>query len=150
MSREPSLREWLPDQVYGSLEETLGVLGFLIRNTGEDGNPVRAPFVLGVELRTTGALVGHVGLSPLRGSVEVGYAIGAEHQGGGYASEAVRAMTDWGLERFGLPEILGVVSLENAASCRVLEKSGFVLASESEGSLHGRAGVVRTYRKGMR
>ncbi len=63
----------------------------------------------------------------------------------GLASQAVRAMSEWALTRFGLPRILGVVATDNAASCKVLENAGFELIGESMGKLHGRCGLVRTY-----
>ncbi|MFC1853909.1 hypothetical protein ACFL27_27310 [candidate division CSSED10-310 bacterium] len=44
-----------------------------------------------------------------------------------------------------LPKILGIVASGNAGSCRVLEKSGFILAQEETGSLHGWHKVIRTY-----
>jgi RimJ/RimL family protein N-acetyltransferase len=55
-------------------------------------------------------------------------------------------LVDWSLGRFALPRVIGVVADDNAASWRVLERVGFVLASRVSGTLHGRAGLVRTYR----
>jgi RimJ/RimL family protein N-acetyltransferase len=59
----------------------------------------------------------------------------------------VAAMSRWGLRRFGLPLILGIVAADNVASCRVLQRAGYELAQETEGSLHGRQGLVRTYQR---
>ena len=55
-------------------------------------------------------------------------------------------MASWGHSTFGLSSVLGVVAGENIGSCRVLEKSGFVLAKEEIGNLHSWQGPIRTYK----
>lgn len=70
---------------------------------------------------------------PEDGAVELGYGIFLPFEGQGYATEAVAAMTAWCLEQ---PEVRCVVAeaeASNAASCRVLEKCGFVPAWERDG-----------------
>ncbi len=146
MSRERGMREWLPDQVYGSEKAARELLEYLISCCDHPGNPRQEPYVLGVCLKETGELIGHVGLSPLEGQVEVGYAIEDRHQGRGYAKQAVKAASEWGLAAFGLTEILGIVAADNVASCRVLEAAGYALINEVEGVLHGRNDVIRSYR----
>ena len=147
MSRQPGLRAWLPDQVYADEREAADVLRHLIAQYDLPAAPVTAPLVLGVCLRPGAALIGHVGLSPSRDVVEIGYAIDDAHQGRGLATEAVRAMADWGIRRFGLPGVDGIVAADNAGSCRVLEKAGFVLVGEAPRPLHGVTRRVRTYRR---
>jgi ribosomal-protein-alanine N-acetyltransferase len=147
MSREPGIQRWLPDQVYVKEAAALDVLRYLIAQYEDPGTPVCAPYVLGVCLRSSSELIGHVGLSPLGKQVEVGYAIEEKYQRRGFASEAVTAMSEWGIRRFDLPLVLGIVASENAGSCKVLERAGFVLFEESMGCLHGRRGLVRTYHK---
>lgn len=145
MSIESCMRDWIPDQVYRGEEHTNEVLEYLMSQYRDLQSPARTPYVLGVWLQHAGKLIGHVGLSPLRGCVEIGYAIEDKEQGHGYATQAVSAMAKWGHEACGLPKILGIVATGNVGSCRVLEKSGFVLAQEETGSLHGWHGVIRTY-----
>jgi RimJ/RimL family protein N-acetyltransferase len=128
MSQEAGMRLWIPDQVYRDEEHADLVLRALIAFTDEPPDPRTRPYVLGIE--HAGELVGHVGLSPARGSVEVGYAIEDACQGKGLATEAVSAMTRWGLTNLALPEVLGIVGVENVVSCRVLEKSGFAKRSD--------------------
>lgn len=147
MSRESGMKTWIPDQVYPDEQTARGVLDHLIAQYRNPQAPVQAPYVLGICLREPAALIGHVGLSPLAGGVEIGYAIEDSHQGRGLASAAVSAMSDWGLRYFGLTQILGIVHQANVASCKVLEHAGFILAAETAGQLHGRDGLVRTYRK---
>ncbi|MBI4510840.1 MAG: GNAT family N-acetyltransferase [Deltaproteobacteria bacterium] len=147
MSREPGLQEWIPDQVYEDEQQAAKVLRYLIEKYEDPGDPRLAALVVGICLQATSELIGHVGLSPLQGEVEIGYAIEASHQGRGFASEAVAAMCAFGLEGLGLARILGIVHKDNIASCRVLEKAGLVLVREEAGTLHGRGGFVRRYEK---
>ena len=129
MSLEPALGKWIPDQVYRDEEHAEEVVRSLIEMAAHR-DPRDKPFVLGIEERASGALVGHVGLSKARGSIEIGYAIAERLHGRGYATEAVTAMAAWGLSELGLPEILGIVATSNVSSCRVLEKSGFVYTGD--------------------
>ncbi len=145
MSLESGMRNWMPDQVLANEENASELLNYLISQYRDLQSPAKAPCVLGVCLQQSGALIGHVGLSPLRGQVEIGYAIENDQQGRGFATQAVSAMARWGHATFGSPIILGIVASGNRGSCRVLEKSGFTLAQEELGSLHGWHGVIRTY-----
>jgi ribosomal-protein-alanine N-acetyltransferase len=147
MSRESGMKTWIPDQVYADEQTAREVLDYLIVQYRSPKAPVQAPYVLGICLREPVELIGHVGLSPLNGQVEIGYAVEEKHQGHGLASAAVTAMSEWGLQYFGLSHILGIVHHDNAASCRVLERAGFALVDETARQLHGRDGLVRTYRK---
>ena len=127
MSLEPALGRWIPDQVYRDEQHAEEVVRSLIE-LATHRDPRVKPFVLGIE--EAGVLVGHVGLSRARGSVEIGYAIAERLRGRGLATEAVSAMASWGLSALGLPEILGIVATANVSSCRVLEKSGFVYTGD--------------------
>jgi len=60
-------------------------------------------------------------------SAEIGYWLAEEYWGRGIAAEAVAAMCRIGFERYGLARIFAAVFAYNAASCRVLEKCGFVM-----------------------
>jgi [ribosomal protein S5]-alanine N-acetyltransferase len=142
MSGEAGMRRWIPDQVYRDEQHAEQVARALMDFTDRAAEPRTFPYVLGIEHKDS--LIGHVGLSPARGSVEIGYAIEDRYQGIGLATEAVTAMSGWGLEHLGLPEVLGIVAVDNTPSCRVLEKSGFVRVSES---LDGRSQPVVIYRR---
>jgi RimJ/RimL family protein N-acetyltransferase len=56
--------------------------------------------------------------------VELGYKLGPEYRGRGYATEAGRAWLAYGFETLGLDRIVAVAWPENAASWRVMEKLG--------------------------
>jgi ribosomal-protein-alanine N-acetyltransferase len=62
-----------------------------------------------------------------RVSAEIGYWIGEAHWGRGLATEALRAVTQYAIETHGLTRIFAVPFARNGASCRVLEKAGYVL-----------------------
>jgi ribosomal-protein-alanine N-acetyltransferase len=133
LSREDGMRRWIPDQVYRDEDHAARIVGALSADAVHRDPRVR-PYVLAVEQRESNALIGHVGLSPARGSIEIGYAIAERLHGHGFATEAVTAMAEWALMELALPEILGIVREGNIASCRVLEKAGFV-RSDDDGAL---------------
>ncbi|MDH4182466.1 MAG: GNAT family N-acetyltransferase [Betaproteobacteria bacterium] len=145
LSREATLRERIPDQVYRDEREARGVLRHLVAQYAV-ADPRSAPYVLAIDLGTPNELVGHVGFSPLAGEVEIGYAIAMAHQGRGRATEGVGAAAQWALRTFALQSIVGVVAADNAASCKVLERCGFLLEREGERMLHRRPQSARLYR----
>jgi len=147
MSRENSLRTWLPDQVYESIAEAGKELRILIDQYDDPGDPEISPVVLGIFLKSSNKLIGHIGLSPQLDEVEIGYAIAEEHQGKGYASEVVGIFSNWCLQAFDLSVIYGITAADNESSCRVLEKSGFILVDETKKLMHNKIQTVRIYSK---
>lgn len=150
MSREAGMQQWIPDQVYEDEKESAEVIEFLRAQYKDPPAPQEAPFVLGVELKSSEELIGHVGLSPAGSGIEIGYAIEEKHQGKGYATEAVRALSDWAVKGLEIPKVLGIVDRDNGGSCKVLERSGFELVEEDEKEAFGRRCVCRTYCKNTR
>ena len=61
-----------------------------------------------------------------RVSAEIGYWVAEPFWGRGIATEAVRAVTRYALEHHELTRIFAVPFTRNVASCRVLEKAGYV------------------------
>ena len=147
MSQESGIRKWIPDQVYEDERNANEALQYLIAQYRNEKAPAQAPCVLGIGLKSSSELIGHVGLSPLGSQIEIGYAIEVKCQNRGYASQAVTAMAEWGIQCLSLPLIVGVVSAENVSSCKVLEHAGFSLVEEAMGQLHDRKGIVRTYQR---
>lgn len=130
MSREEGIRKWIPSQVYRDETHAAEVLARLISHYGSGGDPRKGPLVLGVELKTNNELVGHVGLSPFEGTVEIAYAIERAHQSVGLASEAATAFCHWAANEYQLENIVGVTARENTASQGVLLRAGFVRKEE--------------------
>ena len=83
--------------------------------------------VLAVEKRETGQVIGDVMLawapSPHR-QAEVGYIFHPDVHGKGYASEAVRAMLQYGFDVLGLHRIFGRCDARNTASARLMARLG--------------------------
>lgn len=77
-----------------------------------------------------GEAVGSIGITFQtdinRHTAEIGYWLGRPYWGGGIATQAVQAVSGWALDRFPLMRIFAVPFADNPASCRVLEKAGFV------------------------
>ena len=78
-----------------------------------------------------GRVIGGVGVERhgdvWRFTGEIGYWIGADHWGQGYASEAIAAFVPHAFATFGLERIEARVFAPNRSSRRVLEKCGFRL-----------------------
>ncbi|NLW99169.1 MAG: N-acetyltransferase [Actinomycetales bacterium] len=86
---------------------------------------------LGIEL--DGALVGdvYVGVVEEGGVAEIGFTLAREHQGMGYAVEAVSAVVDDLVDRLGIHRVTAQLSPQNLASARLLERIGMELESLS-------------------
>jgi RimJ/RimL family protein N-acetyltransferase len=67
---------------------------------------------------------------------DVGYALLPEAQGKGYASEALRAVCDYGFTTLGVHAINAWVLGDNLGSSRLLEKHGFVRIQVLENAYH--------------
>jgi len=116
---------WLPSQVYRDAQHAAAGIEYLMKQFDLSANPRTNAFVCGIEEKPTRRLVGHVGLSPLFDTVEVGFGVAQAEQGKGYATEAVTKICAWALEYFPLASIIGVTDAENVASRRVLIRSSF-------------------------
>jgi RimJ/RimL family protein N-acetyltransferase len=55
----------------------------------------------------------------------IGYTLAPEHQGKGYAAEAVRSVVDWLFGARKVHRVAATIDPENLASARVLERNGF-------------------------
>jgi ribosomal-protein-alanine N-acetyltransferase len=81
----------------------------------------------GVEHKRDQKLIGtsgFVGWSIRHARAEIGYALSRRYWNRGLATEALRAMIDFGFRHMQLNRIQGRCVLENVASARVMEKAG--------------------------
>lgn len=62
-----------------------------------------------------------------RVSAEIGYWLGESYWGRGICTDALRALTQYAIESHGLTRVFALPFSHNLASCRVLEKAGYVL-----------------------
>lgn len=83
-----------------------------------------------VELVDAATLIGFVGLNvpdfdaPFMPATEIGWRLGADYWGHGYASEAARAALRFGFDVAGLDEIVAFTTERNVRSRRVMERLG--------------------------
>jgi RimJ/RimL family protein N-acetyltransferase len=89
-----------------------------------------------VEERTTGELIGRVGLMlhpdwPLAGpKVEVGWTLQRSAWGHGYATEGARASLEFGFTVLDLPQIFSMTRPDNVRSRAVMERCGLTQRGE--------------------
>lgn len=74
--------------------------------------------------------LGNIGLHREEGAYELGYALGRNYWGQGYATEAGRAMMDFAFDTLGAGKVIAGHACDNPASARVLAKLGFVPMGE--------------------
>ncbi len=86
-----------------------------------------------------GEAIGSIGLHPqndiFKLNMELGYWIAEPYWKMGIATQAVRYMVDYGFKEFEVNRIFARPFARNSASCRVLEKVGFVLEAELAGTI---------------
>lgn len=84
-------------------------------------------FQWAVELAESETLIGDVGvnLADNLKQAEIGYTMATDHQGHGYATEAVRAVLDHAFKIQGLHRMSAECDLRNVRSARLLERLGF-------------------------
>jgi RimJ/RimL family protein N-acetyltransferase len=70
-------------------------------------------------------VIGACGIAQQDGAAEIGYWLGIEHWGKGYATEAVHALVDYAFIDLGHTALHAGARVTNPASRRVLEKCGF-------------------------
>ena len=99
---------------------------------GRDGRGIP---ICGIAGDQQASLIGQGGLVPINFNdpeTELGYRLGRDHWGNGYATEIARATAAYGFERLRLDRLVAVCYEENLGSRRVLRKSGFRELGESD------------------
>lgn len=110
----PSIRNWVAQ------DEALSIWTYVI-----------------VRREPTRVLVGEIGYKGppnAESVVEIGYALLPEARRNGYASEAVRALVRWALQREDVLRVTAETIIGNDASERVLQRCGFRLIGIRNGS----------------
>lgn len=83
-------------------------------------------FLLAVEHRKTGSMVGEIVVMPNDGCFSIGYTFHHAHHRKGYAFEALSYLTDLLHERYPDMEFISFTEPENTASMALLRKLGYV------------------------
>jgi len=122
LDSSPEVMRYISGGVPATREQVTTALGRVLAYYDE--NPGLGYWV--AVRKTDDAFVGWACLCYLEGTseVEVGYRLLPEFWGRGLATEAGRAMVEYGFRELGLDRIVGVAAPANKASCRVLEKLG--------------------------
>ena len=93
-----------------------------------------------VELKDGGGLLGFVGLNDtdfeasFTPAVEIAWRLASQYWGFGYATEAAKAVFDYGYKELNLKEIVSFTVPENKRSIRVMEKIG--LSRDPQGDFY--------------
>jgi ribosomal-protein-alanine N-acetyltransferase len=130
---EDEVKKWIPNESYTDIIEAKDAIDFYINCV----NNKHLPYVLAVELKETGDLIGDTGVNKVEGNneeVEIGYTICKKYSGKGYATELLKAMTEYVIEIFRINILYGRVMNGNKSSVRVLEKNGYKFVGEEFGA----------------
>lgn len=94
-----------------------------------ENNPNHAYLAFVIEDKNSNQAIGSVGTSYYEDMKKIGisYFIGANFRGHGYIAEAVRAFASYFFQHYDINILIATPTASNKASCRTLEKAGFVL-----------------------
>ena len=134
-------RRFVPDEVFETIDAAREIISTLIGFYSRDDSPLVYPIML-----NDGRYIGHVQAVPTERGWEIGYHIGKDYTGNGYATEALGAFLTPIMERLGISRIYGICRADNVASRRVLEKCGFALDFSGEGRYHGEKRRICRYK----
>jgi RimJ/RimL family protein N-acetyltransferase len=83
-------------------------------------------FQFAIELKETNALVGDCAMKVEQDDrqAEIGFTLSRDHQGKGYASEAVLRLLDYAFGDLGLHRVVAITDTENESSWALLERLG--------------------------
>jgi RimJ/RimL family protein N-acetyltransferase len=87
-----------------------------------------------IEERASGEVIGRAGLINPEGwpGAEVGYLLGKEWWGRGYATEAAQAASDWAFRERDFDRVLSLIDPANEPSIRVAKRIGEMLRGETQ------------------
>lgn len=112
---------WIPKDVED-------VRSFITNRTSREMNVNGTWFQLVVTLRATGEVIGDIGLHFLgsrNDQVELGCTIGREHQGFGYAKEALSEVISYLFDTLGKHRLTASIDPANIPSIKLFERLGF-------------------------
>ena len=115
------------EEVRGSIEayvrhwEIHGVGPFTLVRKADERILGRVGFLVWNPIDWTHGLRGELGEPH---ETELGWALGREHWGHGYATEAALAARDWAFVERDVPRLISLINVANHASIRVAEKLG--------------------------
>lgn len=133
---DPAVTQWIGDKSLDTTVEAVQARLARYRVRAATGNGLGCWAVV---RQDTQVPIGTLLLMPLpnrenvpSGDIEIGWHFGAASWGQGYATEAARAVMEYGFERLQLPAIYAVTLIENARSVRVTQRLGMAALGISE------------------
>lgn len=133
-------RRFVPDEVFETVEDAQDTIEFLMNVYQTGDGPLVHPVLL-----KDGTNIGYVQLVPMEEGFEVGYHIGKNYTGRGYATEALAAFLAEMMEKKQLEKVFGICVSENVASKKVMEKCGFRKEYEGMGAYQGEMRQIARY-----
>ena len=121
-AQDPEVTRYLVWRPHTSLDDSRAHIARCVQSW-ENGRE----FVWLLEEKGSGRLAGSIATRPDQHGVNVGYLVARDCWGRGFMPEALRAVTEWWLSQPGVFRVWATCDIENPASARVLEKSGFTL-----------------------
>lgn len=88
-----------------------------------------------IVLKNTNTSIGGIGFAGFpdeNKEAEIGYMMDANEHGKGYATEALKTMSEWAFQHKEVDKVKVQTACNNIASIRILEKNGFQLASKAD------------------
>lgn len=119
-----------------SMEDTVGFINRAMDTVKEEP---RTTYELAIEDKSTGLIIGGTGITIIDSDgtkAEIGYSINPTYWLKGYATEAARAIVDFGFDYLQVHRIRATCDVRNLGSAKVLEKCGMV-----------REGLMRSHMK---
>ncbi|WP_320774053.1 GNAT family N-acetyltransferase [Streptomyces sp. CRN 30] len=145
INADPAVMRWVGDGSVRDLERTAEDIERWEEEWDEEGFGLFA-----VELLGSGELAGVTGLTvpeylPEAGATPaIGWRLGRQYWGQGYASEAAQATLEFALQDRGLDRVVGIARLGDHASANIMRKLGMVADHETTHPEYGHPLTVHT------
>ena len=129
LMQDPEVMRYVGDRRVPTLQETWRAVAGWLGHWALRGYGMWA-----IEERDVGAVIGRAGIiNPADWpGPEVGYVLGRDWWGRGYATEAARAAMEWGFATIGFDRLISLIDPANTASIAVAERLGEKLAGETD------------------
>ncbi|AVZ72627.1 GNAT family N-acetyltransferase [Streptomyces lunaelactis] len=138
INADPQVMEWIGDGSVQDLDQTAEAIERWEEEWDDEGFGLFA-----VELLASGELIGFVGLSvpeflpEVLPAVEIGWRLGRQFWGQGYASEAAAATLEFALQDRGLDRVISIARTGHEASENVMHKLGMELERQTTHPRYG-------------
>ncbi|WP_297798102.1 GNAT family N-acetyltransferase [uncultured Eudoraea sp.] len=118
---DPEVQKYTGEPVLESMEEIVKSIAGRIKDYNEVGFGR-----LAVIIKATNEFIGWAGLTylPEFDEVDLGYRFKKEFWGKGFATEASKAILEYGFNELGLEKIVAIAIPEHKASIKVMQKAG--------------------------